>query len=297
MKIIRQYYLVLKMLAFSKEESVANKHHSLWFKISRRFHKQPVTERLYHFGFYFLIVNLLLMLFSKKFEIYISAFNYTLITSIIFIVFGFIIDLYALGKALYKYIIFKWLFALSFSALVVTANILAKKDIYAITGFNLLELTEAQFLIAIVNIPFLFVMALTLIAMAMSLISIVGYSLVCLLRRLNRHPLSRILVGTANVRSLLKFFESLGFDSNNRPMAACIFMSFFVACLVSPPSYEQISLQSIKAEIIAWSSFYNGKDCKNLELWQGYIEHNDKTIILTHLDDEPSFGLGNCEKI
>ncbi|TOB30892.1 hypothetical protein, partial [Vibrio parahaemolyticus] len=104
-------------------------------------------------------------------------------------------------------IIFKWLFALSFSALVVTANVLAKKDIYAITGFNLIELTEAQLLIAIVNIPFLIVTTLTFTAMAMSLISMVGQVLIGGLKRLNRYSLSRILIGTAKVGFLLKLVK------------------------------------------------------------------------------------------
>ncbi len=275
---------------------MSNKVHKFWFKVRRRFYKQPVAERMYYFGLSLLMITFLAMASTQKMGLNIGAFKYTLGVSVVCIICGFLTDLYALGKTLYKYIIFRWLFALSFSALVVTANVLAKKDIYVITGFNLIELTEAQLLIAIVNIPFLLVTTLTLIAMAMSLISMAGQLLIGLLYRLNRYPLSRILIGTAKVGFLLKLAKSLGFDSDNRPMAAVISMIVFVAFLVSPPSYQQITLQSVKAEIIAWSSFYNGKDCKNLEPWQGYLVHDNKTIVLTYLNDKPSFDLGTCEK-
>ncbi len=275
---------------------MANKVHKFWFKIRRRFYKQPLAERMYYFGLSLFMIAFLAMVSTQKMGINIGAFKYALGVSVVCIICGFLTDLYALGKTLYKYTIFRWLFALSFSALVVTANVLAKKDIYVITGFNLIELTEAQLLIAIVNIPFLLVTTLTLIAMAMSLISMAGQLLIGLLHRLNSYPLSRILIGTAKVGFLLKLVKSLGFDSDNRPMAAAISMGVFVAFLVSSPSYKQITLQSVKAEIIAWSSFYNGKDCKNLEPWQGYLVHNNKTIILTYSNDKPSFDLGTCKK-
>lgn len=240
--------------------------------------------------------TLLVTLFTQKVGIDIGAFKYTLVVSVVCIVCGFLTDLYALGKTLYNYTIFKWLFALSFSALVLTANVLAKKDIYVITGYNLIELTEAQLLIAIVNIPFLVVTTLTFVAMAISLVSMAAQMLIVLLIHLNRYPLSRILIGTAKVGYLLKFVRGLGFDSDNRPVAAVISMIVFVAFLVSPPSYKQITLQPFKAEIIAWSSFFNGKDCKNLEPWEGYLVHKDKTIILTYSDEKPLFEVGTCEK-
>lgn len=275
---------------------MTGKIHKLWFKVRRRFYKQPVIERLYYLVFFLLVITIIAMSTTQKMGLNIGIFRYILGVSVICIVSAFLTDLYALGKTLYKYIIFKWLFALSFSALVVTANVLAKKDIYAITGFNLIELTEAQLLIAIVNIPFLIVTTLTFIAMAMSLISMAGQVLIGVLKRLNHYSLSRILIGTAKVGFLLKLVKSLGFDSDNRPMAAVISMFVFVAFLASPPSYEQITLQSVKAEIIAWSSFYNGKDCTNLEPGQGYLVHEDKTIVLTYLNEKPSFEVGRCEK-
>lgn len=233
---------------------------------------------------------------AQKMGFNIGAFKYILGVSIVCIICGFLIDLYALGKTLYQYIIFKWLFALSFSALVITANVLAKKDIYAITGFNLVELTEAQLLIAIVNIPLLLVTTLTFVAMAMSLISIVGQLLVGFLNRLNRHILTRILIGTAKVGFLLRITKSFGFNSDSRPTAAVISMIVFVTFLVSPPSYKQITLQSVKSEVIAWTSFYSGKDCTNLEPTQRYLIHKDKAIILTYSNEGASFDVGTCEK-
>ncbi|ENM6575385.1 hypothetical protein ACT33J_002300 [Vibrio fluvialis] len=275
---------------------MATKIHKFWFKIRRRFYNQPVAERLYYLGFTLLMITMLAMSSTQKMGLNIGVFKYILGVSIVCIIIGFLTDLYALGKTLYKYTIFKWLFALSFSALVVTANILAKKDIYAITGFNLIELTDAQLLISIVNIPLLIVTTLTFIAMVMSLISMAGQLLIGVLKRLNYYALSRILIGTAKLGFLLKFVKSLGFDSDSRPMAAGISMFVFVMFLVSPPSYNQITLQSVKAEIIVWSSFYNGKDCTNLQPWQGYLVHDDKTIVLTYLNQKPSFDLGICKK-
>ncbi|MBE4115945.1 hypothetical protein HJ109_21020 [Vibrio parahaemolyticus] len=157
---------------------MTGKIHKLWFKVRRRFYKQPVIERLYYLGFFLLVITILAISTTQTMGLNIGIFKYILGISVICIVSAFLTDLYALGTTLYKYIIFKWLFALSFSALVVTANVLAKKDIYAITGFNLIELTEAQLLIAIVNIPFLIVTTLTFTAMAMSLISMVGQVLI-----------------------------------------------------------------------------------------------------------------------
>lgn len=276
---------------------MANKIHKFWFKIRRRFYKQPLAERLYYLGFPLMVIMIFFISYTQKVGINIGVIKYVLGISIGCIICGFLTDLYSLGETLYKYKIFKWLFALSFSALVVTANVLAKKDIYAITGFNLIELTEAQLLISIVNIPFLIVTTLTFIAMVISLISMAGQLLIGLLERLNRYQLSRILIGTSKVGFLLKFAKKLRFDSDNRPMAAVVSVFVLGGILTFPPSYKQITLQSIKADIIVWTSFYNGKDCTNLEPWQGYLVHENKTIVLTYLNDKPSFDVGICEKI
>ncbi|SKA22996.1 Uncharacterised protein [Vibrio cincinnatiensis] len=275
---------------------MANKAHKFWFKIRRKFYRKPVPERLYYFGFFLLLFTLVAMKVAQEMGHDPGIIKSSLWISVICIILGFLTDLYVLGKVLYKFLVFKWLFALVFSALVVTSNVLAKKDIYAITGFSLNELTEAQLLIAIVNVPLLTVTILTFIAMTMSLIFMVGQLIVGGLIRLNRYPLSRILLGTPQIGFLLKLTRNLGFDSDTRPMAAIISMVVFVAFLTFPPSYKHITLQSVKSEIIVWSSFYNGEDCVNLEADQRYLVHKDKTIILTYTDEGPSFDLGSCEK-
>ncbi|MGF1717924.1 hypothetical protein L4D08_23980 [Photobacterium chitinilyticum] len=232
----------------------------------------------------------------KKLEIPLDVTQWLVVISSSFIVVGFLTDIIILGGGLYKLILFRWLFALVFSGLMVVSNVLAKKDIYAITNHYLPDLLDAQLLIAIVNAPVIIIIALLFLAMFVSVTSLVLLIFVSILKKFSTNRYSRVLLGTSKVKSLIKSLNEYGPISENRIMGATISMLFFLFLIVYQPEYDGTTLKDVKSEIIVWTSFLDHKDCKNLKENQKYLVHQKDTIVVTLSDDAPLFAKGECEK-